>query len=139
MPESASEASVKILQRVNAVRGSTLRPIAKTNKETPANDRVFLSATRAAATATAAVKNMDGQRSFQIYDLRFTPSAFVSTDSVSSTSFTAAPCSPRNSVLQEDRLLRRGKDGAWSVADLPGLSATAVLSSFSFDRSGELL
>src|ERR1035437_9724896 len=73
MPESASEASVKILQRVNAVRGSTLRPIAKTNKETPANDRVFLSATRAAATATAAVKNMDGQKPFMICDLRFLP------------------------------------------------------------------
>lgn len=42
-------------------------------------------------------------------------------------------------ALQEDRLLRRGKDGVWSVAALPGLPATAVLSSFSFDRSGELL
>src|ERR1035437_7785234 len=98
MPESASEASVKILQRVNALRGLNLPPAGRTNKETPANDRVFLSATRAAAAATAAVKNMDGQRPFQIYDLRFTPSAFVSTGSVSSTSFTAAPCSPRTSV-----------------------------------------
>ncbi len=42
-------------------------------------------------------------------------------------------------ALQEDRLLRRGKDGRWSVAALPGLPGTVVLSSFSFDRSGELL
>src|ERR1035437_10454389 len=73
MPESASEASVKILQRVNALRGLNLPPAGRTNKETPVNDHVFLSATRAAATATAAVKNMDGRKPFMICDLRFMP------------------------------------------------------------------
>jgi signal transduction histidine kinase/ligand-binding sensor domain-containing protein len=42
-------------------------------------------------------------------------------------------------ALQEDCLLRRGQDGVWSRAALPGLPATVVLSSFSFDSSGELL
>src|ERR1035437_2416787 len=73
MPESASEASAKILLCVNAVRGSTLRPIAKTNKETPATGRAFPSATPAKAAAKAATENMDGQKPFMICDLRFLP------------------------------------------------------------------
>jgi signal transduction histidine kinase/ligand-binding sensor domain-containing protein len=42
-------------------------------------------------------------------------------------------------ALQEDRLLRRGKDGTWSVAALPGLPVTAVLSTFCFDPAGDLI
>jgi signal transduction histidine kinase len=42
-------------------------------------------------------------------------------------------------ALQEDCLLRRGKDGVWSVAALPGLPATAVLSTFCFDAAGDLI
>jgi ligand-binding sensor domain-containing protein len=42
-------------------------------------------------------------------------------------------------ALQEDHVLRQGKDGVWSVATLPGLPGTAVIKGISFGHGGELV